>query len=508
MKKYLHLSFCFTVTAMLTFLCMSCEYDADGENYHHVEPLPSEISVAINLAEVNPEETIYIYGPTSLYYQVSSEKAKLYSVEFRYDGKTVKQEEFFNPFHIIPAISDAGQIKNLEMTVTLNVNDGSLAGTLGGYLYTATAEFKIKYVRITPDDFDVKSQELDRIVLYMTNKKSDPCKYVINGKEITDLDNIIYKRDHFPGWYKVKLHLLPEHAATEDYNYYNYIEIEFGDKRLGDFHVGSSVNHFMDTAHEELYVWSMSKLFVHDKNMNILSHKEIETHNIAVTPVTGLVVCAYFGNFTTYADKSLSKVVSTMSNMFSNFIVTERDQLIQSHNFQVDVYDLHTGKLVYTIKLSDPVHSSSVSADGKYLFIKGSSKNYVYLLNDDSASVVYSFTKYSRGCRFHPVNKYHVIFDNTYDGFEIFDIETRQIVYSNKGEFQSIDPITGNLLFYDENYSYQTNNYENRFIDTSYNEIYVFSDDSKSLYGEYKLFNNYMIKHTYYINLSSKLTKL
>ena len=506
MKKYLYLSFCFIFTALLTFLCTSCEYDADGENYHHLEPLPSEIGVAINLADVNPEETIYIYGPTSFYIQVNQEKGRLHFIEINYNGEAVTHQESPAYFYVDPDATDAGQLKNLNITVAIDAGDKSLAGTLAEYSHITTASYKIMYVRIMPEDFEIKSLEVDRIIYQMTRKNSNPCKYVMDGQEITDLDNIVYERNDYPYGGKLKIYLLPQHAPTNNYENYNYIELSFRDKQW-ELHGSASVDHFMDKAHEELYVQSSRGLSIHDKNMNILSQKNIETTNIAVTPVTGLIACSNSTTIKTYKDKSFSTVLSTIRNMYSRFFVTERDQLIQSHNFQVDVHDLHTGKLIYTIELSDYVYSSSVSADGKYLLVRGNSMNYVYLLNDDSASLVYSFEKSSNSHHFHPVNTNHVVFDH-YKGFEIFDIETQQVVYSNKGRFQCIDPITGNLLFYDENYGYSNRNYQNRIIDSSYNEIFVFDNTTQSLYGNFNLFNNYLIKNTNYIDISSKLTKL
>ncbi len=264
MKKYLYLSFCFIFTALLTFLCTSCEYDADGENYHHLEPLPSEIGVAINLADVNPEETIYIYGPTSFYIQVNQEKGRLHFIEINYNGEAVTHQESPAYFYVDPDATDAGQLKNLNITVAIDAGDKSLAGTLAEYSHITTASYKIMYVRIMPEDFEIKSLEVDRIIYQMTRKNSNPCKYVMDGQEITDLDNIVYERNDYPYGGRLKIYLLPQHAPTNNYENYNYIELSFRDKQW-ELHGSASVDHFMDKAHEELYVQSSRGLSIHEK---------------------------------------------------------------------------------------------------------------------------------------------------------------------------------------------------------------------------------------------------
>ena len=100
----------------------------------------------------------------------------------------------------------------------------------------------------------------------------------------------------------------------------------------------------------------------------------------------------------------------------------------------------------------------------------------------------------------HPVNHDHIILDATYNGFEIYDMESRTILFTSKGELQSIDPITGNLLYYDENYGVK-GSYPNHVLDLEYNKIFTFEDDSQSTYGSFLQFNNYIIKGNRYTGL-------
>ena len=511
MRKKTLIFFSVIMVIVISLFQISCGYDPDGDSYYHIEPLSSEIGISINLTDIESGGVFYIYGSTSL--QIDPEIGRVHSVEYTYNGKTIKQDNSSGEYYINPEWFGAKESKDLKMTVTIIEN--SLAGTLGFGENTnsVTADYILKYVRLTSSDFVVKSQQIDRIVLQMINRDHGPCKYIVDGEEITDLNNIIFKRDSHPGYYTMRIYLLPENIPIQNYSFYDYCEIEFGDKMLGDFSGWSTINHYFDHAHQELYAWSMSELFIHDKDLNILSHKTLEDiHDLMVTPQTGLVVYRRYGTITTYSDKSFSKIISTISNDWPmNIKINELDQLFQGHNFQIDVFDLLTGNQIYTINLPDAIRDFSVSEDGKYLFVLTSNgaKSCIYSLDTNSASLKYSLeNNYGYWhCQFHPVNKYHVIVNNPSDGFEIMDIETQQILFKNRGGYQSIDPITGNLLFWDEGYSYQTRNYNNHFINNSYMLIYTLVDDTRSTYGAYKQFNHFLIKDSYYIDISFLLNK-
>jgi len=496
-------SFFFAVFLVLTTLLhTSCEYESDGENFHEVEVLPDEIGVAINLADVSPDDIIYVYGPTYLYYQILPEKGKVQSVSFTYDGETVKDDEVSGYFRIDPHMSNDNLIKELDVDILVKANNGSLADVVGGFTYEASMTYNVKYVRITASDFAVKKQEIDKVTIEMVNKNENPCQYVIDGELVTDLDNIEYHPADFPfGNYLVKIYLLPTTASVDDYESYNHIEFRFYDKTLPG--MGTSPPPAVDISRQELYTEYDGEVFVYDRNFNLLERKRMDAHYITVTPSTGLVSCYAYSKVVTYSDKSFSTVVSTINNAFSGYSVNSRDQLFWVNNFQVDAFDLRTGQLIYSINFPDGVWGLAASADGKYLFVQTSEERNVYELTDTGATLLYSIDMIYDRYLFHPVNKSHLILQSRFEGFIIYDVETRRTVFSSEGEFQNVDYVTGTFLYYDKDYS---SNYLNRFVDKSYNEVYVLKNNTRGLYGSFELFNNYLFKSTAYIDISSKLS--
>ena len=239
--------------------------------------------------------------------------------------------------------------------------------------------------------------------------------------------------------------------------------------------------------------------------MNGFKHLPMEhIRYLSVTPNTGLVVMKpLHKTIVTYSDNNFTTVVSNIEPRMSTDIlhVNERDQLFNGHNSMIDVYDLYTGELIYSLDFHTYVFDYVISGDKLLVKLGNYNENQVYRLNEKSATLLYSFEKPYTYPVAHPVNDGHVILDATYNGFEILDLKSGESLFSCKGQFQSIDPITGNLLYYDENYGVRNNMYDNHVLDLNYNKISVFEDASQSTYGAFLQFNNHLIKSDRYVNL-------
>lgn len=487
----------------IIFFNVSCEYDADGDNYHYVEKLPAEVGIAINLADYSPDDVIYIYGPTYFHYQIVPEIGSVKSVEFTFDGGKTEIWEDQGYMKIEPdEVED--KMLNLTVDVTIDAKDKSLAGTVLGFSYAGSLSYKVKYVHITAEDFSVVKMEVDKVTFSMVNKNENPCQYVIDGKLVTDLDKIEFPRNDFPyGFGEVKIYLLPPDARIADYKGYNYIPLRAMDNTLEGIPSAMNIEHSFGMKDNTLYTYYGNDVFVYDENLFLINKKAVDVSKIAVTQKNGLVACYSYGKIITYSDYTFSTVVSTIDNAFPTLEVTEKDQMFWINNFQVDAFDLHTGNLVYSIDcLPNGVWDIAASVDGKYLYVQTSEGQNIYSLSDNAAILLYALDKRYDKSFFHPVNKNHLVLQSRFEGFDVYDVEARKVVFHGENEVQSVDPVTGVLLYYDKDYD---TNYENRFVDKSYNEIYVLENNTYGLYGAFKLFNNHLIKSTYFVDISSKL---
>jgi hypothetical protein len=482
-------------------LAYSCE-DNDEDN----NPIDEKVDISVNIGNNDGASPLYIYGPRDIDFSVSSDKGNIDLVQFFYQGAEI--ESFTSQsgkLHFTPDMSKE-DITNLEMKVTVTANQKK---------YYETVNYRVQYVKISEEDFELKDATIDRFVFKMVGKKLENYKYILNGKVIEDLDNITIKRKFaqfsFPIESNITIILVPIEQEYIITNTYPYVELAFEDKKLGDFHVGSTLFHYIDIAHDELYIWSLSELSIFDRQMNEMKHQSMEDINkIFVTPKTGLIVVKpLYGKVLTYLDKNFTTIISTidLKSNPENLRVSENDQLFNGHNFQIDVYNLYTGKSVYSIHFHENVGDYTILGDKLLVRLgnDGQGGNEVYQLNEKSATLLYTFEKTCRNCIVHPINRNHIILDNTYNGFEIFDLDSQMSLLSFKGQFQSIDPITGNLLYYDENYgSGAFNTYDNHVIDLNYNKIFTFEDASQSTYGAFLQFNNYVIKSDRYTYLLPK----
>lgn len=492
----------YLLTAILLgciLLTSSCEDSTEDPNLS-----PVKLNITASLGENDSKTPLYIYGSRDIDYSVSTDKGNIDLVQFFYKGVEIKSfTSKSGKFYFTPDMS-TNATTDLEMKVSMTVEQKK---------YNETITYKVQYVKISKEDFELKEETIDRFVFKMIGEKLENYKYILGGKVIEDMDNIILPRKFaqysFPTESSIRISLVPkEHEYYSGYSY-PYVDIDFKDKKLGDFHAGSTKFHYIDAAHKELYVWTYGEISVFDSNMNEIKNKSIEnTAFLSITPKSGLAVTkSLYGNVLTYSDNNFSTLISTTDLNFNpvSLRVSEKDQLFNGHNFQIDVYDLYTGKSVYSLKFQENVSDYTILGDK--LLVKlgndGQGGNQVYQLNDNSATFLYSFEKTYRNCIAHPINHNHIILSNTYNGFEIFDLESRTSLASFKGQFQSIDPIKGTLLYYDENYGV-SGNYNNHILDSKYNKISTFEDASQSTNGAFLQFNNYIIKSGRYTNLLPK----
>ena len=118
-------------------------------------------------------------------------------------------------------------------------------------------------------------------------------------------------------------------------------------------------------------------------------------------------------------------------------------------------YNSLDGSLIYSFELMDRYSEITVSSDGKYLcdVYKGYLK--IYELKDTSAKLIYEYTntsfRYSL-FRFSSANS-NELFLGGDNNFVIFDIASLTQKTSIKGRFVAEDPITGNMVILDKDYT-------------------------------------------------------
>lgn len=128
------------------FLLSSCEYEVSDDQYIEKEkPIPNK-QIEINLTGVQPNDTIYIYKKTSLFYSINSRDEDILSKAITLDGKSIENSQW-GGLLIDPKAFD-NSIHKLHLSVSVKTNTGSLAEKLGFEKYEGEYEYTLKYVHV------------------------------------------------------------------------------------------------------------------------------------------------------------------------------------------------------------------------------------------------------------------------------------------------------------------------------------------------------------------------
>lgn len=133
------------IFTLLTILFFSaCEYDSDNIHYKDIEK-PKDIQIGVDLAGVNPNDTIYIYANTRLSYSIKTEDAELLKQDFYLDEKYVLATD--GVISIYPSSYVNNRAYKLRMNIELKTNSGSIASILGLEKYIGDIYFNVKFVK-------------------------------------------------------------------------------------------------------------------------------------------------------------------------------------------------------------------------------------------------------------------------------------------------------------------------------------------------------------------------
>ena len=144
--SFLHDSRC-TPNLYLFWLCyiliasflVSCEFESDKEFFREIEK-PGEIMIGLDLAGVRPNDPIYIYDDTKLYFNLNNAGKKLFNQEVMINGQLL----YLTGGDYITIIKDnlvKGANNSLKMTFRIKTDSGSLADLLNAEFYEGVFEF-------------------------------------------------------------------------------------------------------------------------------------------------------------------------------------------------------------------------------------------------------------------------------------------------------------------------------------------------------------------------------
>lgn len=156
-------------TLLTIFFFSACEYDSDNIHYKDIEK-PKDIQIGVDLAGVNPDDTIYIYANTQLHYSLDTQGKEILNQYFFLDGKNIYLSNGY--LNINPYFTD-GENHKLDINIELKSNTGSMAEAFGYEKYIGKISYNLKFITGLPLQLNIKQEQDPEGYLKLTWNKPE-----------------------------------------------------------------------------------------------------------------------------------------------------------------------------------------------------------------------------------------------------------------------------------------------------------------------------------------------
>ena len=126
---------------LIALLLVSCEFESDKEFFRDIEK-PGDIMVGLDLAGVNPNDPVYIYDDTKIYFTLNNSGKRVLSQEVMVNGEVVYMTG--GDYIIIFKDQLSKSVANtLKFTFRLKTDSGSLADIMNAEYYEGEFMFQL-----------------------------------------------------------------------------------------------------------------------------------------------------------------------------------------------------------------------------------------------------------------------------------------------------------------------------------------------------------------------------
>ncbi len=393
--------------------------------------------------------------------------------------------------------------------------------------------YTIVYKSFTEKMFSTSSSIPLKLKIKWVNPNEIAAKYVLKCQnELLYIDEGINEtlimRPAFPleGPFHYELYILPIGADFRNYQRYakviNYFQETFFDETLAQY--VSSVRFAADVKNNSILAMRPNKdsfgFRSYSKDGLIITHKAnltvpypYYTSTLQASPKTGKVAIHYRKDYAgheskiyVYSDYTLKNLLNTFpTDDFPEYFLTDDDKLIISNNDRNlnRIYNVNTGQLLnsHGENVGTPFRPA-MSSDGQYLINhlrvdKTWYKIYKYE-NDKLTLLKYQPNSEMKEIYFNPVKPNQVVMQTFKNNFSVYELPALNKLATVEGEFICFDTFTGNSLYQDKDYAY---NSQLNILNATYDKT-IYSIKTSSYYYYYTwLINNHLIIGDYYVNI-------
>lgn len=136
-----HLVLYWIYSILIASILISCEFESDKEFFREIEK-PGEILVALDLSGVKPNDPIYIYDDTKLYFTINSAGKKVLDQEIMINNKILHLTGGDYIMIFKNALIKGGE-NSLKITFRIKTDSGSLADLMNAEFYEGEFNFSL-----------------------------------------------------------------------------------------------------------------------------------------------------------------------------------------------------------------------------------------------------------------------------------------------------------------------------------------------------------------------------
>jgi len=439
----------YSISALLSFPFHSCAYDSSDDNYIDIKKPDGNVNISIDLAGVNPSQTIYLYQYAYFYYTVNSGGKNVIAQKFYLDGKELNTNPQKDGTYLSTGITD-NQIHDLKLIMGLQTGTGSLAEYAGYEMYVGELNFKVKFVSNPDVNMNIR-ESVDENNYYKIEwdkpKEYDvECYKVYNGDYMSD--NLIATINNPEQTYYV------DKDYVYGYKFYsicailkNGQQVSLTD-RFTARHFNITENNFKTeriSTSEMKIKWTNPNPYPCKYVLKYLFGNEIkviESTNETIIPVD---------NFPTSSDSYAFYILpinadTTQYQLYPYIIKSFSDNLFNDINYGADQannlllgldfdnlikYNASDFSIQSTVKHNLTLHTGcKVKASNKGLVAISDLNNYIHIYSDNTLSKEIFFTN-TQGNYFYLNNANH-LFIEQYTGFDLFNIASGNKICSKR----------------------------------------------------------------------------
>lgn len=406
------------------------------------------------------------------------------NLKIEWDKPTEYDVEGYNVYHgdkhwgtLLATIYDPDETFFVDTEYTYGYKNITVEAVVKNSFYLSTFdEINISYTTITKEQFEVERHSKYEFLVRWENPNPFPCKYVLTN----DMNNDIIVSENDGEWVNIParqfptfsdqfyIYLMPKDADTNNYESYPSIIASFSDKKLSYVDITANKSegliHTLNFNSVDTYdVNTMKKVFSAKQSKSINTGSKIHTSE------DGKIA---YGDRDVYifSDYKPEYELSAFSSYNDSYNFIGNDKVITTKYNGFDIYDIKTKTLLASKYWGSddgeimPYVNISVSKRGNYIYVQYTENDYlankdwleVYELTADNKLLLLSKREFGKKTTllFNPNNEDEVIVQ--YPIYESNKFIIGNIKTNNwkefKGEFMTIDPFNGNILYKEDKY--------------------------------------------------------